>query len=97
MRRYYDVDDNDWSKTNCPNATFLVRVGSIYCRNCKHHNGQSSLEHYVDCDCPQEKVFATLPVVDETCFFYDKGFCKKGLEGTECDLNGCVAHIRRKW
>ena len=35
-------------------------------------------------------------MTNEKCEYYDKGFCQKGLEGTKCELNGCVAHIEKE-
>lgn len=29
---------------------------------------------------------------DEKCIYFKNGNCSKGLEGTPCELNGCVAH-----
>ena len=30
------------------------------------------------------------------CEYYDKGDCTKGLKGTPCDLEGCVAHAPKQ-
>lgn len=35
-------------------------------------------------------------MTDEYCKYYNNGHCTKGLRGTKCDLNGCVAHTFMK-
>lgn len=32
---------------------------------------------------------------DKRCTYYHEGFCTKGLLGTKCELEGCVAHITK--
>jgi len=34
-------------------------------------------------------------MTDENCTYYEKGYCLKGLAGTKCELEGCVAHSDR--
>ena len=31
-------------------------------------------------------------MTDEKCAYYHKGFCLKGMVGTICELDDCVAH-----
>ena len=30
--------------------------------------------------------------IKELCIYYDRGFCRKGLPGTQCNVVGCVAY-----
>ena len=32
-------------------------------------------------------------MTDKRCINYQDGFCLKGLDGTKCELEGCIAHI----
>lgn len=32
---------------------------------------------------------------DDKCAYYQEGYCLKGLVGTKCELEGCVAHMDR--
>jgi hypothetical protein len=33
---------------------------------------------------------------DEKCRWHNKGFCLKGLAGTKCELEDCVAHVKEE-
>ena len=35
-------------------------------------------------------------MTDERCEYYHKGFCLKGMVGTICELDNCVAHTTTK-
>lgn len=34
-------------------------------------------------------------MTDNKCVYYQEGYCLKGLTGTKCELEGCVAHTDR--
>lgn len=60
MKINFEVDIFGWSKTQCPNANFLLRVGSKVCQECRYNKKQNNIEHYVDCDCPYGEKFTTI-------------------------------------
>lgn len=34
-------------------------------------------------------------MTDEKCAYYKDGYCLKGLVGTKCEIEGCIAHADR--
>jgi hypothetical protein len=35
-------------------------------------------------------------MTDDKCVYHKDGYCLKGLDGTPCEREGCIAHIERQ-
>lgn len=61
MKIYLTTDEYGWSKTQCPHANFVLRVGSQVCQKCQHWFGRNQEESYIYCLCPDGETLKRLP------------------------------------
>lgn len=70
-----------------------------------HHEADESLQEAVTHQMEDEQVIddyvrkgldevcLRYTEVQANCAWFENGYCKKGLPGTKCEINGCVAHM----
>ena len=55
--------------------------------------GYQSDRDYEVCPACNNGKSESYTAVQVNCAWFNNGYCKKGLPGTRCEIEGCVAHI----